>query len=135
MFVYIVLFLLICVSIYLLYIYYKNNNKINKDFVENNEYKENVNYNKGDIYIFYAKWCPHSTKTLEKMKSIKTKYLNSKYSISFTEIDAEKNTDMADAYNIESYPTIVLVYKNEKYYYDAELDDKTFDTFLNTIMK
>lgn len=134
MLIYIVLFLLVCLSIYLLYTYYKKNNKINKDFVENNEYKENVDYNKGDIYIFYAKWCPHSTKTLEKIEPIKKKYIDSKYSLSFTEIDAEKNIDMADAYKIESYPTIVLVYNNEKYYYDAELEERTFDTFLNTIM-
>ena len=131
MFVYIVVFLLLCISIYLVYRYINNKKKINKDFVENNEYKEKESINKGDIYVFYASWCPHSLKTLEKINIIKTKYTN----LSFNEIDCEINTDMADSYNIDSYPTIVLVYNNEKYYYDAELEENTFDTFINTIMK
>ena len=42
---------------------------------------------------------------------------------------------MADSYNIESCPTLVLVFNNEKYYYDAELEENTFFTFVNTIMK
>ena len=65
------------------------------------------------------------------MKTIQKKYNH----LSFTEIDSEKDVDMADAYKIVSYPTIVLVYNNEKYYYDAELDESTFDTFIHTIMK
>jgi thiol-disulfide isomerase/thioredoxin len=128
MFVYIVLFIVLCVSIYLVYKYSKYKPK---GYVENNEYKEKIDQDKGDVFIFYAKWCPHSKKTLEKMKTIQKKYNH----LSFTEIDSEKDVDMADAYKIETYPTIVLVYKNEKYYYDAELDETTFDTFINTIMK
>lgn len=129
MFIYIVLLLLSSLSIYLLYKYSKK--KINKEFVENNEYKQTEQINKGDIYIFYANWCPHSMKSLEKINSIKPKYTN----LTFNEIDCEKNKDMADSYNIDSYPTIVLVFNNEKYYYDAELEETTFYTFINTIMK
>ena len=46
----------------------------------------------------------------------------------------EEYPDMADSYNIEEYPTIILVYNSEKYVYDAELDEKTFDKFINTII-
>jgi len=129
MFVYIVLLLLFSISIYLVYRYSKK--KINKDFVENNEYKQKESIHKGDLYIFYASWCPHSMKTLEKINTIKPNYPN----VTFHEIDCEKDLDMADSYNIESYPTLVLVFNNEKYYYDAELEENTFFTFVNTIMK
>ena len=129
MFVYIVLLLLFSISIYLVYRYSKK--KINKDFVENNEYKQKESIHKGDLYIFYASWCPHSMKTLEKINTIKANYPN----LTFNEIDCDKNPDMADSYNIEAYPTLVLVFNNEKYYYDAELEENTFFTFVNTIMK
>jgi|AntAceMinimDraft_1070359.scaffolds.fasta_scaffold46683_3 thiol-disulfide isomerase/thioredoxin len=131
MLLYIILGLLFVVSIYLLYVYYQKKQKIQTEFVENNEYKEMNETNHGDIYIFHVDWCPHSKKTLDKLKPIQEKYKH----LTFHEIDCEKNVDMADAYNVVSYPTIVLLYKNEKYYYDAELDDNTFDTFITTIMK
>ena len=134
MLTYVVVFVLLCISIYMLYQYYSNLIKLKSEFVENNEYKEVIVTNKGDIYIFYAAWCPHSTKALAKLKEIEQTYIGSKFVLTFTEIDAEKDSEMADSYNIESYPTIVLVYKNEKYMYDAELNEQTFDKFLNTIM-
>lgn len=131
MFVYIVLLLVLFVSGYLLYKLYKQKHIINKDYVENNEYKEKIDGKTGIVYIFHAKWCPHSKKTLDKLETIKKSYTN----ITFNEIDSDKNVDMADTYNVVSYPTIVLLYNNEKYYYDAELEDKTFNTFITTIMK
>lgn len=131
MFLYIILLFILILSSYLLYKLYKKKNEINQDYVENNEYKEKIYTKSGIIYIFHAKWCPHSKKTLEKMETIKKKYKN----ITFNEIDSDKNVDMADSYNVVSYPTIVLLYNNEKYYYDAELEDNTFETFINTIMK
>lgn len=135
MLTYIVLFVLISLSLYLLYNYYTNRTKIKTEFVENSEFNE-LSYKKnGDIYIFYASWCPHSKKNLEKIKEIETKYKNTKYNLTFTEIDVETKEDMADEYKITSYPTIVLLYNNNKYYYDAELEDDTFEIFLNTIMK
>lgn len=131
MFLYIVLLLVLFVSGYLLYKLYKKKQTINKDYVENNEYKEKAENDTGMIYIFHAKWCPHSRKTLEKMKTIKKAYPK----LTFNEIDSEKNVDMADTYKIVSYPTIVLLYNNETYYYEAELEENTFKTFINTIMK
>jgi hypothetical protein len=43
----------------------------------------------------------------------------------------------SDIINASSYFETIKedLYKNEKYYYDAELDDNTFDTFITTIMK
>jgi thioredoxin 1 len=135
MLTYIVLFTLFSVSFYLIYTYYTNRKKIKTDFVENNEYKEILDTKNGDIYIFYALWCPYSKTNLEKLKQIEPTYKNTKYNLTFNEIDVDTKADMADEYNITSYPTIVLLYNNNKYYYDAELEEDTFKLFLTTIMK
>ena len=54
--------------------------------------------------------------------------------MTFTEIDCDKYTQMADKYNITEYPTIVLIKNDKKYIYDAEFDNKTFDLFINSVM-
>lgn len=129
-----IVFFIIILAIYLIYKFIIKKTKI-KNFIENNEYKIMKEKKRGTIYIFYANWCPHSKNTLNKLEEIKKIYLNNdKYELSFNEIDAEENTDMADSYNIDSYPTIVLKYKNKKYIYDANLNDSTFNSFIETIM-
>lgn len=128
-----IVFFIIVLAIYLIYKFIIK--KKIKNFIENNEYKVIKEKKRGIIYIFYAKWCPHSKNTLNKLEEIKKIYLNNNnYELSFNEIDAEENTDMADSYNIDSYPTIVLKYKNKKYIYDANLNDSTFNSFIETIM-
>jgi len=67
------------------------------------------------------------------MKDIKKRYKNNKkYNLVFEDIDVDKRSDMANLYNIESYPTIILKYKNIKYIYDTNLEDTTFDMFIET---
>ena len=59
--------------------------------------------------------------------------MNKKFNYEFDIIDVDKFSDMAENYNIESYPTIILLYNNKKYIYDAELDESTFRYFVNTV--
>lgn len=132
---YIFIILSILIAGYLLYcLYVKSNEYKNNDFIENNEYKEYKKEKNATILLFYAQWCPHSKKTLEKMKLIEKIYMDKNYKLVFNEIDCEEYPDMADSYNIEEYPTIILLYNSEKYIYDAELDEKTFDKFIDTII-
>lgn len=126
MWVYISIFLVIVA-----FLYYAYRKQTKKSFIENNEFSETAVHPTGDVYIFYTTWCPHSKQAMDKLRQIKDKYVH----VSFTEIDADVNEDMANEYDVESYPTIVLLYKNEKYIYDAELEESTFDLFLSTIMK
>lgn len=103
-----------------------------KDYNPNNEFVRNDKV--GQLMLFYADWCPFSKTTMKQWYAYKEKY-NGSYSISFTEIDCDKNTKLADEYNIESYPTIVLVVDDKKYIYDAEMNHDTLTQFINTIMK
>jgi len=97
----------------------------------NNEYIKNDKV--GQLMLFYASWCPYSKTTLKQWYSYKENY-NGKYKLSFVEIDCDENTSLADKYNIDSYPTIILLKDEQKYIFDAEMNDETLTQFINTIM-
>ena len=100
----------------------------------NNEYIKSDK--KGQLMLFYAAWCPYSKTTLKQWYAYKEKYSTSgDYSISFSEIDCDENTNLADKYNIDEYPTIILLVDDKKYIYDAQMNDATLTHFINTIMK
>ena len=54
------------------------------------------------------------------------------YTIRSSIIDCDKQEDIANKYNIESYPSIILLYKNKTYYYDASADKDNLITFLES---
>ena len=98
----------------------------------NSEYKQNSNL--GELMLFYVDWCPYSQTTLKQWYTYKEKY-DGPYNISFVEIDCDKNTNLADNYNIDSYPTIILLLNGKKYIFDAQMSDEVLTEFINTIMK
>ena len=116
------------------YMYNKINTKDPTKFIANNEYKSADNVKEGSLILFYVSWCPHSKKTMDQWNLKKQGYKNDLYAMTFTEIDCDKYTQMADKYNITEYPTIVLIKNDKKYIYDAEFDNKTFDLFINSVM-
>ena len=121
-----IIFVIISIVLY-------NKNKVSK-FKPNEEYITSGKAGAtGELILFYAAWCPHSQTTLKLWKTYKEKY--DKKNVSFTEVDCEKNTQMADSYNIDSYPTIILLTGGNKYIYDAQMDNDTLTQFINTIMK
>ena len=120
-----IIFIIISVYVYKKFIQNINNNP-------NNEYIKSDK--KGQLMLFYAAWCPYSQTTMKQWYTYKEKYTGP-YNISFSEIDCDENPTLADNYNIESYPTIVLLLNNKKYIFDAQMSDETLTEFINTIMK
>ena len=112
------------------YLYKKNKKRIQTN--PNNEFIKSDKT--GEIMFFYASWCPYSQSSLKDWYKYKEKY-DGKYKISFTEIDCDENPNIADSYNVESYPTIILVFSGKKYIYDAQMNDETLTQFINTIMQ
>ena len=122
------IFIIISIFAYFLYNSYMKKIKYNP----NNEFIKNDKL--GEIMLFYAAWCPYSKTTLKQWYTYKENYKGD-YNISFSEIDCDKHTNLADDYKIESYPTIILLVDKKKYIYDAEMNDETLTQFINTIMK
>jgi thiol-disulfide isomerase/thioredoxin len=122
-----VIFIIISVFVYKNYLKKLNYNP-NNEYIKNNK--------AGKLMLFYAAWCPHSKTTLKQWYAYKEKYSKTgDYSISFSEIDCDENTNLADKYSIDEYPTIILLLDDKKYIYDAQMNDATLTQFINTIMK
>jgi thiol-disulfide isomerase/thioredoxin len=113
---------------------------VNKEYVANNEFSpegstpENMN-NTAELYFFYTTWCPHCKKSMPVWQSIKSE-LDGKQmkgvTLSFIEVDCDKEAALAEKFNVQGYPTIKLVKGNKVIEYDAKPEKDTLMEFLNT---
>ena len=133
----IVIFLIVAIYTYRRFI----SPKINPSYVANSEYiKEgeegtNKKTDVADLYFFYTNWCPHCKKSMPIWKSLKDE-IGSKeikgVTINFIEVDCDKDTALAEKYNVQGYPTIKLVRGNQVVEYDAKPNKDTLMEFLQT---
>ena len=63
-------------------------------FAPNNEFKSIASGKEGSLILFYVTWCPHCKVALDKWASIKQSYTNTKYTITFSELDCDLYTNM-----------------------------------------
>jgi len=104
------------------------------DFVYNDEYRTTPHTKENSLILFYVTWCPHSQDALKTWNIIKNKYTNEKHLIVFSEVDCDKQSELANTYNIKEYPTIILVKEGKNYEYDANLSEDSLNLFINTVM-
>lgn len=107
----------------------------NKEFIDEND--ENNNKSKeATLFFFYTTWCPYcKVSRPEWDKLIKqTNGVVKNTKIIFRDIDCDKNSDLADKYKVEGYPTIKLIYNNKIYDYDAKPSVQTLNEFLNSVI-
>ena len=100
-----------------------------KRFVPNQEYiPKNKQY---ECKLFYTTWCPHCKQTLKEWGA----YKNTRADLLFTIIDCDKEKEQADLYEIESYPTILMLVNGKKYIFDSNFSKETMDQFVDTVLK
>jgi thiol-disulfide isomerase/thioredoxin len=114
---------------------------IKKEFIPNDEFpqKQEDNQEGGEvlIYMFTVEWCPHSKKALPVWEELKEKYNGKKYNkqlLKFITVDGEENTDLADKYKVEGFPTIKLVKGNQVIEYDAKPTKEHLEEFLKSTL-
>ena len=121
-------FILFCLAFYV----YKKKYKLDdSEFIPNNEY--NPESKKYECILFYTTWCPHCKQTIKDWD--KYRLNNPNENAIFTAIDCDKEVDKADFYEIDSYPTIIMLYKEKKYIFDSNFTDESMDKFVSTILK
>ena len=112
--------------------------KINPSYVANSEFVpegENKQSDVADLYFFYTTWCPHCKKSMPIWQSLKSDFDNKQFkgtTINFIEVDCDKDTALAEKFNIQGYPTIKLVKGNQVIEYDAKPSKDTLMEFLQT---
>jgi thiol-disulfide isomerase/thioredoxin len=133
------MFLLALLFITLLLVIYNSyiKNIISKKHVLNNEFI-NKNYVNNEILIlyFYTEWCPYCKQSMPEINKfeeyIKGINSSSNYTITFTKIDCDKQSTLADKYKIEAYPSIKLIYQNKVYDYDAKPNKANLIQFMES---
>jgi thioredoxin-like negative regulator of GroEL len=108
--------------------------KQNRDFIENKEH-ELYSITEAELYLFSVDWCPHCKDTKVIWDRFTSTYTSDKYQITFVEVDCDERENLAKEFNVEEYPTIVMVKDDKKYYYDANIKKETLEKFIDTIMK
>ena len=79
--------------------------------------KEKFEEAKLKVMLFYATWCPHCERYLESGDFDKfDKKFSSKYNVTFTKYDYDKNKTIGDKYNISGFPSIIAEDKSGKVY-------------------
>ncbi len=127
---------LLTVFAFLMYNYYIAP-RLNPTFVENKElmHEKSTDVTDVEIFYFFTTWCPHCKKARPIWDKLKEQYNNKPFNgktLTFTEVDCEKNEKLADQFHIEGYPTIKLVKGNQVVDYDAKPDDESLRQFLQT---
>ena len=113
---------------------------INKTYVANSEFlpegsdPEHLN-DSAELYFFYTTWCPHCKKSMPVWQNLKSE-LDGKtmkgVTLSFIEVDCDKDAGLAEKFNVQGYPTIKLVKGNQVIEYDAKPEKDTLMEFLQT---
>lgn len=93
------------------------------------------------MYFFYTTWCPHSLTAIPEWEKIVDKYsensVNS-YNIKFIDVDCTKETveieNMINKYNVEGYPTIVMIKDDQVIEFDAKVKYENIEKFLVTVL-
>jgi len=129
-----IIFLVVAIYTYKRYV----SPKINPKYVANNEFSPEDTNKKtevADLYFFYTTWCPHCKKSMPVWKSLKDEFDNKEFkgvTINFIEVDCDKDTALAEKFNVQGYPTIKLVKGNQIIEYDAKPSKDTLMEFLET---
>jgi len=99
--------------------------------------KREVQKDKANLYFFHTDWCGHCIKAMpewEKLEAGPRTFGTTE--VSFVRVNAEKDRETSDLYQIDSYPTIKLETSTGLYTYDktptaAGLTDYLRQTFGN----
>lgn len=108
--------------------------RIDAKYVENKEYvgeiaNEDISHPNIDVYFFHTSWCPHCKSAFPIWNKLKEQGFKN---INFIDVDCDEDTQTADKFKIEGYPTIKLVKNNKIIEYDAKPDLETLITFIKT---
>jgi len=84
------------------------------------------------LYIlFYSPWCEHCHIFLPEFVKA-SKYAEEKnLTIKFAKIDSARSLNITEDYKVEGFPSIYLVTKNDKYFYEGERTKEGLIKFFN----
>lgn len=94
------------------------------------------------VYRFYVDWCP-ACKNTKRVWDDFSSYVENNYQtqdgdiyVECKEIDCDDihNKNLVDKYDIDGYPTIKIVSKNEVYEYNSKIESELLKEFLEQVI-
>ena len=95
-------------------------------------YKKNFEKMEGDggvLRFFYADWCPHCKDAKPHWNALKKKYNGN---VTLKSVDCTKDTDEAQKFDVEGFPTFILTRNGKNIEYEGERTTSGLLDFLNT---
>lgn len=134
-----IIFIIIIFIVVGFILFNKNIDKItNKNFVLNKEFINKDINNTGDLTViyFYTNWCPYCKKSRPEWESFKELVKTQAFAdkVVFKDVDCDADPETANNFNVEGYPTIKIIYKNEVYDYDAKPEASLLLQFVESII-
>lgn len=83
-----------------------------------------------DLILFKADWCGHCKQFMPVWNQIKDKY-NNQNSINIKTFDADSDKSKLQEYNIQGFPTLLLVNNNKVIEYNGDRDLTSVNDFIN----
>jgi thiol-disulfide isomerase/thioredoxin len=87
------------------------------------------------LYFFGVEWCPHCKHAKPEwdafVKENESKSFNGK-KVNFVSVDCDKETDLADKYDVSGYPTIKLDTGSDVIEFKSKPEKDTLTQFLNS---
>ncbi len=75
------------------------------------DFKQNVVDHKGLVFVeFFARWCPHCQAFMPKWDKISEELSDQ---AAFYQVEIDDSPDLAQAYGVESIPTIIAFYDGQ----------------------
>lgn len=103
---------------------------LNNDDVSNN----NRRISEAQIMFFSADWCPHCKRAKPVWDDFTSEYNGKEvgfYKINCQSVDCtDGNSELIQEYNIDGYPTIILLKDNKRIDYDARITGENLKQFV-----
>ena len=104
-----------------------------------NKNNEGFDGNKPILYLFYVDWCPHCKDAKEmvfddSVWNSNDSLITNRDNVNLVKVDCTKdeNKSLAEKYNVQGYPTIVLVTGNKSASYEGSAKNPdNVNTFIN----
>jgi thiol-disulfide isomerase/thioredoxin len=101
--------------------------------LNDSNYTNIINQYEALFMIFYPSPCTSCKLFMPHYVRLSHYAYEKKMDLKFSKIDGNKNQQLVQKYNIESFPTIILIFQNKTYYYDLDINSASLLKFYNKI--
>ena len=98
--------------------------------------KQEVPVNEARLYMFYTEWCGFSQKALPEWNKLEKKLSGNGYfgkvHVNPIKVDADKEKELSNLYNVSGYPTVILETHEGSYDFKKRVTYDNLVSFLRT---